>query len=563
MNLMTPLMHGATRLWSNRYRTQFEANSRNVEATQSKILAGILRLTHTSPGHRQYKLKETESWESFANKVPITDYSYWQPLINKDLKNQPGNLSQSPIRRHQPTSGSTSAIKWIPYTAQFLTEINNALMPWISDMYEHHKGIRHGYHYWSVSWVPSSLRTEVDENVNDDLKVLPWWERFIAAQYMAVPDTVAQAASSDDTLFASLAWLVARHDLSFLSVWSPTFALTLISALQDNKDELVAVLKQGDWLNRRNSLRHISCPKAPERSAILASCSNTADPEFLAKLWPHLSLISCWDTSSSKVWADKLHSKFPQAKIEGKGLWATEGAVTIPLSGKYPLAINSHYYEFLDLDSNEVVPSWKLEIGMQVSPLLTNGSGFLRYKLNDKLLVNDFLNATPCFEFQGRIDGTDLAGEKLSTDTAQQVIDYFHKKMGVKPITLLAISGDIQHSISAPASGRYVLICEPGEKFAAAPSDHIALENILLEHFHYQLARDLNQLSAASVLITDQATEIYNYRCTQRGMAQGNIKIEPLVLWNTDLHPALEALLREASSNPTYPKQKSVTEQKR
>jgi hypothetical protein len=539
----TNLFHWLTHHWCNNSRSKFVKNSKQLVTTQTSILNNILYSTHDAPAQMEFGLTLKDNWCSFAKKVPITDYTNWRRWINPSHVNQPSSLCSSPTQRHQPTSGSTSAIKWIPYSRRFLSEINAALLPWMSEIYATYPETRSGHHYWSVSWIPTGLRGEVNENINDDLKVLPWWERWFVAQYMAVPETVAHAETSDDTLFASLAWLVKRSDLSFISVWSPTFALTLIQKIKVYREELIEVLTRGDWLSRTKSLRFTPCPKDPSRAALLRQTNDFTESGFLTELWPKLSLISCWDTSSSKNSAVKLQKYFPRARMEGKGLWATEGVVTIPFSGKYPLAVNSHYYEFLDIDSGIVVPSWKLEKGMNVSPILTTGSGFLRYKLDDRLLVSEFFNETPCFEFLGRIDGTDMAGEKISSQAAQSIIELFSNKRNLNPITLLAIPGAFDSKDKVREKGRYILLCELTAEHIDTNESSTFLENSLSKYFHYKLARELNQLDSARVVVTDRAFEIYQYRCEQRGMSQGNIKIEPLVLWDTELHPVLQSNL--------------------
>jgi hypothetical protein len=53
--------------------------------------------------------------------------------------------------------------------------------------------------------------------------------------------------------------------------------------------------------------------------------------------------------------------------------------------------------------------------------------------------------------------------------------------------------------------------------------------------FHYQLARDLGQLDALKVCCSQNARDLYYSRCEARGMVVGNIKIEPLVLWDVDM----------------------------
>ncbi|OUS28999.1 hypothetical protein A9Q99_10325 [Gammaproteobacteria bacterium 45_16_T64] len=540
-------LHRATQFWCNSHQQRFVKATQDVQTVQKNALQRILSKSGDAIAHTGSSLSPTMNWKDFANDIPISNYDSWKPWIASDRDNGLQALTSSPTERFQPTSGSTSAVKWIPYSQDFLAEINCALMAWIGDIYQSTPGINRGYHYWSVSWIPTSLRGDVDENVNDDLKVLPWWKRWIAGQYMAVPDTVAQAKSSEDTLFASLAWLLSRRDLTMLSVWSPTFALSLFEQIIEHRDELIDVLHRGHWLDRSASLEKTRCPSSASTAALLKSLGNTVDTEFLNRLWPDLALISSWDTASSKIWADKLQHLFPNAAFQGKGLWATEGVVTIPFGDRYPLSVNSHYYEFLDLSSNDVVPAWKLEKGMEVSPLLTTGSGFLRYKLNDKLVVDGFLNQCPCFEFRGRLDGTDLAGEKISAETSQSIITQFTKEFSVTPVSLVAIPGNHwQQVVPNDSRGCYVLLCEPSHN--QMPNERVlstALEQELQKNFHYQLARELKQIAPAKIVISNNASDFYMYRCLQRGMAKGNIKIEPLVLWNTGLPDAFVYALRQ------------------
>ena len=162
-------------------------------------------------------------------------------------------------------------------------------------------------------------------------------------------------------------------------------------------------------------------------------------PAFTKAIWPNLALISSWDTSSSKGWAEKLHAIFPHSGFQGKGLFATEGVVTFPMGDEYPLAFTSHFYEFEDLDTNEILCSWELKKDMRVRPIITTGNGLLRYQTKDMLLVTDFINQCPCLRFISRIDGVDMVGEKLSPDAAVKLIDHFSGNMGLSPVTLIAI----------------------------------------------------------------------------------------------------------------------------
>jgi hypothetical protein len=238
-----------------------------------------------------------------------------------------------------------------------------------------------------------------------------------------------------------------------------------------------------------------------------------------------MAMISSWDSSSSTLWARDLENLFPKAMFQGKGLWATEGVVTIPFEGKYPLAVTSHFYEFEDLESEKIYPAWGLEKGQVVKPLLTTGSGFLRYALRDRLEVTDFIDGCPCFSFLGRIDGVDLVGEKMSPEIAMNIIERVSDKYDIRALSLLGVT----QGGNGWEKPNYVLLCESDKR--KATEDDIAryTEEILLESFHYKLARDIDQLSPAKAFLHPNARELYIRRGERRGMVLGDMKIEPLI----------------------------------
>ena len=205
--------------------------------------------------------------------------------------------------------------------------------------------------------------------------------------------------------------------------------------------------------------------------------------------------------------------------------------VTIPFQNQYPLAICSHFYEFIDLDTEEVFPAWKLKLDQLVRPVLTTGSGLLRYAMKDKLRVSGFLQDCPCFEFLGRLDGIDLVGEKMSPEIALEIMKSAEQNPRLTAITVFAVPAN-----TPDEKPFYLLLCEPNSKITELEMKQVAAtaEAELQACFHYQLARDLGQLGTLKVCCSQNARELYYSRCEARGMVVGNIKIEPLVLWDID-----------------------------
>ena len=183
---------------------RFAHSRENMEQVQRHNLAALLKQVCASARHADGALQADMSWEQSAARQPVTDYDHWREAIEHSrLQGGPG-LTASPVSRYQPTSGSTSAIKWVPYTRQFLAELDNAISPWVVDLYRQFPGLKRGRHYWSMSWVPTALRESMSDEINDDLQLMSLGKRLLAGATQSVPQEVSLARTSDDSLFSTL-----------------------------------------------------------------------------------------------------------------------------------------------------------------------------------------------------------------------------------------------------------------------------------------------------------------------------------------------------------------------
>lgn len=520
-------------------RRRFEQHLGELESVQRARLARWLSAVSRAPeGHRQ-GIRADWSWEEFARQVPVSSYKDYAERITAQRERKQSLLIDSPVMRYQPTSGSTSAVKWVPYTKMFLDELDQVITAWVGDLYRQYPKQATGTHYWSLSWIPTEMRSQTAGDINDDMKMLSWGKRLLAYLTQAAPQEIALAQTSDDSLFATIAYLAADDALGFISVWSPTFGLGLLEQMSHWRAELAEVLASGRWGPREAHMAGLRCPRSPRAARLLRQWNGQLAPDFFGELWPRLALVSAWDTAAASPWAQKLRGLLPHAGFQGKGLWATEGVVTFPFEGRYPLAYLSHFYEFADAQDGKILAAWQLREGQDVIPIMTTGSGFARYQMSDVIRVEAPLGQVPCFTFLGRNDGVDLVGEKTSATTAQQVQDSL-KLDGAMPVTLLALD---------EARGRtpgYVLLVECGTQVpreALQASLAAQVEQALQANFHYKLARELGQLQAAACVALPDMRAIYLDQCRERGMIEGNIKIEPLRHWRGQVPAVLRDVL--------------------
>jgi GH3 auxin-responsive promoter len=519
--------HGAARLACRGAARAFERALSDTRNTQLGNLERVLRGVAGTAQARRLGLEPGMGAQAFRERVPEAGYPDVAPAIERQRRGVPGELTGAPCARYQPTSGSSAKMKWIPYTRAFLTELDAAISPWGFDLYRTVPGVRRGRHYWSLSWVPTSLRATTSANVNDDRALLSPAKRAFTLMTSPVPSWVTATGSSEDSLFATAVFLAAADDLTLMSVWSPTFALNLFERLAAEREVIADVLGRGAWDQAHSHLPGRP-PRAARASRLLRSWGGEREPTFFRELWPQLALVSAWDTAASAHWARQLAEVLAHATFQGKGLWATEGVVTIPYRGHYPLAVRSHYFEFVDLDSDRACFAWELQPGQVVRPLLTTGGGLLRYRLEDRLVVRALLGTTPCLEYLGRLQDVDMVGEKMSPEAARAGLDAIAAEEACRPLSLLAITPT--RSADKP---RYVALCEGRAGAERAEADDARrsarLDEALRGAFHYNLARDLGQLGAARVLTLADARHLYQDIGAARGMVTGGIKLEPLL----------------------------------
>ncbi|MES1211504.1 MAG: GH3 auxin-responsive promoter family protein, partial [Acidobacteriota bacterium] len=249
-------------------------------------------------------------------------------------------------------------------------------------------------------------------------------------------------------------------------------------------------------------------------------------PDVPTRIWPRLGLISCWGDAHAALSLPELSRAFPGVEIQPKGLLATEGFVTIPFRGAWPLAVRSHFFEFLPEDDGDSRFAWELEEDRVYSVVLTTGGGLYRYRLQDRVRVEGFVEKTPSLRFLGK-EGhvSDLRGEKLHESFVAGVLARVFTRIGISPRFAMLAPAD-----EGPAG--YVLYLEAVEAPAGLEE---MVDAELSANPHYRLCRELGQLAAARVVpVAENAYSRYVEQCRRRGQRLGDVKplaLSPLPGW--------------------------------
>lgn len=477
-----------------------------LRTRQEAWLHNCLKRNQTAAYLNNFGINAKISAEEFRQQLPLASYDNLSPFIGRIEQGEENVLFTDQAIAFERTGGSSGGSKLIPYSVHSLADFRTAILPWLSDAINGH-AIKSGCAYWSIS--PATRPVEatsggipvgLPDGAYLGTDALPTFIELSAA-----PPWVGSLQSVAEWNMATLNSLLRRVDLALVSVWSPTFFLMLLDALERDHAKLADLLRLGG---------KIADHELPPDAAALSRLEKYISSTDTRILWPDLKLVSCWADASSRPYFDELQQRFPHATFQGKGLLATEGVTTIPnLHGQPVLAADSGFFEFIDAQ-NTAYFSWELQPGQQYEVVMTTSGGLYRYRTGDMILCEGYAGDLPVLRFQGRQGLTsDLVGEKL---TEQFVASCLEEIPGFRML--------IPRSHGQP---KYILILD---QHNCRDQDSLAekIEGHLLKNPQYAYARRLGQLESLAVLSVRRPLELFVQRMTRNGARLGDIKIPAL-----------------------------------
>ena len=507
---------------------------------QESLLQKILRENSDTEFGRKYDFSSILNVEDYRSRVPISSYEDRRSDIERMAAGHKGILVGSDVEVFEETSGSSSKPKLVPYTEPSLSAYRGAVFPWLYDLISTRPNIASGRCYWSISPVAREQKFTLSGMPIGLASDAAYFGDELQASLLslsAVPYQLAGVPDIDVWRFLTVRYLLEAHDLSVISIWSPTFLLSLLQTLTENPTKFVDAVAHGEVGQDLGDLSGILDLRfQPSRSRANDIKEALDDSTINTKLiWPILDTISCWTDASSRSFAQELEMLFPHARIQGKGLLATEGPVSVPLS-EYPfpvLAINSSFFEFMDSTGTPRLMDDLLD-GRTYRLITTTPGGLYRYDTGDNVEVMGWAKQAPMLKFVGRGSrASDLVGEKITEDA-------------IAP-NLPSSRGFAMVAPCLRPSPHYTLFLD-AERFDTDAGDKAAsdLETALRNNPHYSYARDLNQLGPMDCKLVGNPVRTFEQYALENDQRLGDIKI-PALHTDTDWDTRFERLTLRAA----------------
>ena len=404
-------------------------------AVQEKFLMKILDDNKDTEIGKKYGFGSIHSIREFQEAVPLTNYDDYAPYIERMTeKGERGLLSINDPVYYNKSSGTIGVPKRIPYSeeAKNIFNITIGLLESaviedaVGEKYYTGRGINLIQCGGSLKKLPDGLFW----GPISEAGLLVFRERW--RNIFTSPLEASFAGPGTNTRYLHARFALEDPEASYILFTYAGFALEMCRYIEKNWEMIVKDIEQGTIDESveipeqvRASLMDIIKP-LPERAAFLRSVFEKGFEEpFIPKVWPMLSYVYGGATGGFKDYARKLQERYlgPDIVFFRRGVSASEGAFSQSIeidSCDSVLLPDSVFFEFIpeaddEPDMVHLLTLDQLEVGKKYELVITNLSGFYRYRMKDVFLVTGMCNNLPFIEYQYRSDRTvDLMGEKTT-----------------------------------------------------------------------------------------------------------------------------------------------------
>ncbi len=414
----------------------------------------ILKKNEATEFGKKYGFSEISSIEEYQKRVPVSKYDdYADAILRMTEDGETDLISAYPINHYNKSSGTMGNPKRLPMSDREIEISNKYLTKYIYGLLGKKLG---------MDWIDGKTMSLTESA--SEIHTLKCGATFGAVSVKTVlqfrPYLQMMFTSPDEATFpkpdTNTRYLHARFGLMDKNITSAgasffSFYLELLRYIEHNWELLVhdietgtidASIKMSDEV--RSSLMEKLQPMPERAEELRAVFSRGFDEPFVPKVWPKLSYLMGVGTAVFKTYGDKIRDVYtgPGVKQLKMGLTASEGLFSLPFDldcEDSVLVPDSVFYEFLPLDAGEdfskIVTLDKLEEGKDYEVIVTNSSGFYRYRMRDAIRVTGKFNNTPTIQFLYRIDQTvSLMGEKTTEVALRGAAENTAKDLGFELI---------------------------------------------------------------------------------------------------------------------------------
>ena len=456
---------------------RMEKASLNAKQISLETLMRLIRENEDTEYGRKYDFRDIRSYADYARKVPFSEYKDYEPYIERMIVWGDKNLiTSSDIQFFAHTSGTSGASKMIPRTQRELEILYNDIFQRAFGLCElendvskiarfpHERGAN--FMETQMGFTPTgTAHGAISETLNhpDD-----------TVSCSVFPEEIIYSAADFDRRHIKLLFALRDKHLNYMMATFSPMIYDMVVYLQLHWRKLCDDLEAGRIGDEvsveprlRARLNALLTPEPERAEEIRRVMEKYEDGYFIPGIWPDLKLVACVGTATFASHMEKIREHLgPDIKVDQLGYVSSESTVAAQIKEgeeAYMLLPYSGFYEFIPMDGDEQTETPvlmdQLEAGREYELIVTNLSGFYRYRIGDVIRVTGFHNKCPMIVFSYRKNQlVSMYGEKVTEAVMQRSVE----KLAAESDTRIFEYCVYPDTESDP--GRYIVILESDEE---------------------------------------------------------------------------------------------------
>ena len=417
--------------------------------TQEQFLLRLLSDNKDTEYGRKYGFADIHSIEEYRKRVPLTIYDDYAEAIDRmATKGQKNVLTAYEVYHYSKSSGTMGNPKHIPFSEKAAK---------ISDDY------MKGSFYCVASQHGLLGDTPALNLVESHLELLPSGATYGSYTARVVkenkkileltqrpPVEVMMPEKPMNTRYLLALYALQQPDLSYCLSAFYSYLLEILRFIEKNWEMLADDVEQGTInasVEMPEDVRQTligKMTKEPQRAEEIRRIMRDHENETLLVplLWPKFRFVAGIGTAGFSTYTEKLRKYFgPDVHFLFAGVIASEGVFSTLFDADTTQSVlvpDSIFYEFKPEEQegyDNLLTMDQIEEGKNYELVITNLSGFYRYKMKDVVRVVGKYHNTPTIEFMYRANQTvNLMGEKTTEVALREVARQMSEKCGFKMV---------------------------------------------------------------------------------------------------------------------------------
>lgn len=455
---------------------EIDNGSRQAVILQYRLLLDLLKENKDTEYGKKYDFANIRTIDQFREKVPFVEYDDLQPFIHRMMAGEKDVLCSEPPKYYAMTTGSIGVPKHIPVSERELkkyTKYSVAMAFGVAEEYYRDTtgmGVPVGPGLNAVEMKMTETKTGVEKGSIS--ATLMQSVKDIVPYLLSSPWEIVCPGKEMDLKYLKTRLALQCKDLAFMDSVFLSGLVDLMDYIQDNHKMLCDDICNGtinESVEVPDDIRELLASQIepdPERAEVLRrEFAEGFDTPIIPRIWPRMSWIGGIGTGAFFPYVRRMRS-YSGKSIPFNNLCyaASESFMAVSRhmgDTSYVLIPDGGFYEFIPVKSEDETKTLllnELEIGEDYEVVVTNLSGFYRYKIHDVVKVTGYYNETPILKFIYRRNQLiSLAGEKTSEEAVRWAIEVFAReaKVDVNDYSIYA-----DRTVSPP---HYTMLVEPSK----------------------------------------------------------------------------------------------------